>query len=225
MNTKTRTTLAGTALLALALLSACGAAQPTAPPAAAAAAAPAVAAPAPAPNPAEVARAEAVGLLGAAGSARQAGDLGIAWELARQAVAKSPDYAEASAFLREVETEKRYAERDAAREAARPKTPEAQRKEFLLQVRLARITPGIVYTVNRGPAGDDELEVRVGRSWSSQSFSYRLRMADEFYLQWLGLHSPGQPRGSRIRLVEEETGKWVGGNFFQAGEFLVSVPR
>lgn len=72
---------------------------------------PAIPAPLPPPDPAAQARAEAVEMLGAAGSARQAGDLGIAWELARQAVAKSPNYTEAQNFLKAVEAQRAEAER------------------------------------------------------------------------------------------------------------------
>ena len=78
--------------------------------------------PAPAPTPVPVdpaakARADAAALLGQAGSARASGDLGIAWELARQAVAKSPDDAEAQAFLKDVEAQKQAAEEEAAEQA------------------------------------------------------------------------------------------------------------
>jgi len=57
-------------------------------------------------------------LLGAAGSARTAGDLGIAWELGRQAVAKWPAYGEAQQFVKEVEAQKQAAEDAAAYAAA-----------------------------------------------------------------------------------------------------------
>jgi hypothetical protein len=57
------------------------------------------------------ARADAVDLLGAAGSMRQAGDLGLALELGRQAVGKAPDYAEAQTFVKEVEAQRADAER------------------------------------------------------------------------------------------------------------------
>jgi hypothetical protein len=80
-------------------------------PAAAAAAVPAD------PTPDE-ARAEAVRLLGAAGSARTAGDLGIAWELGRQAAAKWPAYAEAQQFVTDVEAQRKTADDAAAYAAA-----------------------------------------------------------------------------------------------------------
>src|SRR5262245_50372378 len=76
-------------------------------------------APAAAPDPAvEEAKAEAVRLLGAAGAARQRGDLGVAWELGRQAVAKWPAYAEAKQFVTEVEAERKVADAAEAKRKA-----------------------------------------------------------------------------------------------------------
>jgi hypothetical protein len=59
-------------------------------------------APAPAAAPTR-ARAEATDLLGAAGSARTAGDLWTAWNTGRQAAAKDPTFTEARQFVAAVE--------------------------------------------------------------------------------------------------------------------------
>src|SRR5215831_3040491 len=74
----------------------------------------------------EEAKAEAVRLLGAAGSARAAGDLGIAWELGRQAAAKWPAYAEAQQFVKDVAAQKQAAEAAAQAEAARRRAAAAR---------------------------------------------------------------------------------------------------
>jgi hypothetical protein len=63
------------------------------------------------------AKAEAVELLGAAVSQRQAGDLGLALELGRQALGKWPDYPEAKAFMAEVAPQATAAARETQAQA------------------------------------------------------------------------------------------------------------
>jgi hypothetical protein len=85
----------------------------------------------------EDAKAEAVRLLGAAGSARAAGDLGIAWELGRQAVAKWPAYTEAQQFVADVATQKQAAE-DAAVDKAANNGWSSGARSFIFQFYYAK---------------------------------------------------------------------------------------
>jgi hypothetical protein len=228
MNTKTHLMLVSTGLLALTLLAGCGAA-PTrqAAPASAPAPAPAVApipAPAPAPvaDPAAQARAEAVDLLGAAGSARQAGDLGIAWELGRQAVAKWPEYAEAQAFVKEVEAQKRAAE-SAAEWAARRAQAVQDRQAFLNILRDAGVKSDLIISVGPGLTNNpDEVRVTVGESWFWMPYQTRLQMAQDIWRIWAMNHTPAHLDRSYLRLVDRN-GNEAGGSDWVGS--MVRVPR
>lgn len=65
----------------------------------------------------EAARAEAVELLGQAVAQREAGQLGLALELGRQALGKAPDSAEARSFVATVQPQATAAQRDALAQA------------------------------------------------------------------------------------------------------------
>jgi len=125
-------------VLALIVAIVLGAARPApAKPAAVAAATPAPVAVAP-PLPTSgrygtaESRAKAVELLGAAVSMREAGDLGIAWELSRQALAEWPDYWDAWQFKSQVEAQRANAERVAA-EQERARAAAAAEAAYLAQ--------------------------------------------------------------------------------------------
>jgi hypothetical protein len=227
---------AGAALL---LAAGCGAAAVPAP-AAAGPAAPAAAPAAPAaPAVPEPAKAEAVDLLGAAIAERQAGKLGIAWELGRQALAQWPDYADAKTFVAEVEAqrqaEQKAAEERAAAEAKRQAEARAaaeraaavaqaaeHRAQFAATLRTFDPTGAAVVRVERGST-DDELKVTVANAWHYEPHQIRLQTAQSLWKAWAAIHAPADLDRARLRLVDLN-GNDVGGSGWLGGS-MVSVKK
>lgn len=163
------------------------------------------------------AQADAIGLLGAAGSMREAGDLGLALELGRQAVGKAPSYAEAQAFVREVEAQKKAAEEAAkvaaarhAAAAAREKSA-ADRETFVRRLNAAGATQSMIAGVAAGQFNEHEIRITVGDSWYYQPKQVRLQLAQGYWRLWAGIHAPSTPDMARLKLVDR-MGNDLGGS-------------
>jgi hypothetical protein len=174
--------------------------------------------PAPVDPTPDQAKAAAVDLLGAAGSARAAGDLGVAWELGRQAAAKWPAYTEAQQFVKDVEAQKKAAEEAAAQAAVAAAHARAERDRASFEAQtdawLANMRAGrspiyryltketFIPSVRLAPGDDDELILTVGVWFQQVDASVQPSNARWMWETWAKTHSPDDLERSRIRIVD-----------------------
>ena len=187
---------------------------------------------------------EATALLGEARIKRDAGEFGLALELARQAQAKWPASSEIKAYLAETGIQatagmktasaqataeaKAAGEADAREQAAA--AAEARRVEAARLgakaaedrqtfVKLINATSGasaLVQSVRQGTYGPEELEITVKNIWFVLAKGLRLQHAQTLWQVWARIHSPGNLDSSRIQLIDAN-GNPLGGSGFLGG--------
>lgn len=192
---------------------------------------------------------EATALLGEARIKRDAGEFGLALELARQAQAKWPGSTEIKTYLAETGIQatagmktasaqttaqsKAAAEADArekAAAAAEAKRAEQSqllakaaedRKTFLKLINTTSGASALVQSVRQGDGDPDELEITVKNIWFVLAKGLRLQHAQTLWQVWARIHSPGNLDRSRIQLIDAN-GNRLGGSGFLGGS-TVSV--
>ena len=193
---------------------------------------------------------EATALLGEARIKRDAGEFGLALELARQAQAKWPASTEIKAYLAETGIQatvgmktasaqataeaKAAAEADAREKAAaaaegkrvRASQLEAKaaedRQTFVKLINATSGASGVVQSVRRGGFGPDELEITVKNIWFVLAKGLRLQHAQTLWQVWARIHSPGDLDSSRIQLIDANENPLGGSGFLGGSSISVS---
>lgn len=192
---------------------------------------------------------EATALLGEARIKRDAGEFGLALELARQAQAKWPASTEIKTYLAETGIQATAGMKTASAQATvdakaakesdtRDKaaaTAEAKRvgqsqlaakaaedrQTFVKLINTTSGASGLVQSVRQGDGDPDELEITVKNIWFVLAKGQRLQHAQTLWQVWARIHSPGNLDSSRIQLIDAN-GNRLGGSGFLGGS-TVSV--
>lgn len=192
------------------------------------------------PSPAAEDQAQAVDLLGAALYQREAGELGLALELGRQALALWPGYEDARRVVQDIAPQATAQARDARAQAtavarlaviqATAAAQQAQQRDvqhalqtFRDRTTAAGLDARWIARVQVDPERDENLIVMVQNLWHLQPYQMRLQAAQNLWQIWAMLRSPSNLDRARIKITDLN-GNGVGGSGWLAGS-LVDVKK